>query len=103
VTPAVTALYHLHDGQISSDGIAMQDAHAAVLGRYADRAWCTRGLRRRFVGLRGWDAYRAGGGRRAFATALARDPRRAVGLPAALALRLRVRRRSAGFTDTEPV
>jgi glycosyltransferase involved in cell wall biosynthesis len=101
VTPAVTALYHLHDGQVSSDGVAMQDAHAGVLVRYADRAWCTRGLRRRFAGLQAWDTYRAGGDRRALATALARDPRRAAGLPAALALRLRVRRRSAGFTAAE--
>jgi glycosyltransferase involved in cell wall biosynthesis len=103
VSPEITARYHLHDGQVSADGVAMQEAHAAVLDAYAGRSWCTPGLRRRFAGLRAWDDARAclavgdrAGAARAFAPALA-DPRRAAGLPRALLLRRRVRARTAAL------
>ncbi len=101
VSPRITALYHLHEGQVSGDRMAMQEAHAAVLNAYAGRSWCTHGLRRRFAGLCDWDEARAGqakGDRAAAARALARaaaDPRRAAGLTLALLRRRRVRRRSA--------
>jgi glycosyltransferase involved in cell wall biosynthesis len=99
--PDVTAVYHLHDGQVSADGLAMQDAHRAVLERHASRPWCTPALRRRYEGLMAWDALRArlAAGRRAAAlTGLARDlrdPRRAAGIPGTLLWRLRLRRRAA--------
>ena len=103
VSPAVTALYHLHDGQVSADGMAMQAAHAEVLDAYAARDWCTTGLRARFAGLRAWDEARArqaegdrAGAVRALARAL-RDPRRAAGIPPALARRRRVRARTAAL------
>ena len=103
VSPAVTAVYHLHEGQVSADGLAMQAAHGEVLAAYTGRAWCTAGLRARFAGLRAWDAARArqaagdrAGALRALRPAL-RDPRRAAGLPSALLLRRRVRARAAAL------
>ncbi len=103
VSPEITAVYHLHDGQVSADGMAMQAAHAEVLDAYAERRWCTAGLRARFAGLRDWDRARArqaagdrAGALRAIRPAL-RDPRRAAGLPLALALRRRVRARTAAL------
>ena len=103
VSPAITAVYHLHDGQVSADGMAMQAAHAEVLDAYAERRWCTAGLRARFAGLRDWDRARArqaagdrAGALRALRPAL-RDPRRAAGIPPALALRRRARTRTAAL------
>ena len=103
VSPAITAVYHLHDGQVSADGTAMQAAHAEVLDAYAERRWCTAGLRARFGGLRDWDRARArqaagdrAGALRALRPAL-RDPRRAAGIPPALALRRRARARTAAL------
>jgi len=93
--PDVTALYHLHDGQVSADGIAMQRAHRAVLERYAARPWCTATLRRRFEGRMAWDARRATPARTV--RALLADPRRLAGAAGALVWRARVRRRSALF------
>jgi glycosyltransferase involved in cell wall biosynthesis len=99
--PDVTAVYHLHEGQVSADGLAMQDAHRAVLERHASRPWCTPALRRRYEGLMAWDALRArlaAGRRSAAGTGLARDlrdPRRAAGIPGTLVWRLRLRRRAA--------
>jgi hypothetical protein len=93
--PDVTALYHLHEGQVSVDGIAMQRAHRAVLERYAARPWCTATLRRRFEGLMAWDARRATPARTV--RALLADPRRLAGAAGALVWRARVRRRSALF------
>jgi glycosyltransferase involved in cell wall biosynthesis len=106
-SPRVTARYHLHVGQVSGDRMAMQTAHRAVLERYADRPWCAPAVRRRYEGLMVWDAARAelADGRRAaglmaLARGLARDPRRALGIPAMLAWRLRLRRRSARLADS---
>jgi glycosyltransferase involved in cell wall biosynthesis len=99
--PDVTAVYHLHPGQVSADGAAMQRAHRAVLERHADRPWCTTGVRRRFEGLMAWDALRAArgpGAVRGFAREM-RDPRRLAGVATALVWRARVRRRSARLTE----
>jgi glycosyltransferase involved in cell wall biosynthesis len=103
VSPVVTALYHLHEGQVSADGMAMQAAHADVLEAYAGRPWCTPGLRARFAGLRAWDAARArqaAGDRSGAARRLLRavvDPRQAAGIAPALVLRRRVRARTAAL------
>ncbi len=100
--PDVTAVYHLHAGQVSADGAAMQRAHRAVLERHAARPWCTTGVRRRFEGLMAWDALRAGGGSSSAARAFARelrDPRRALGVAIALAWRARLRRRGARLKE----
>jgi hypothetical protein len=90
--PAVTAVYHVHEGQVSADAMAMQRAHRAVLERYAARPWCTVALRRRYEGLMAWDARRAAPAR---TLRTLRDPRRLAGVPEALLWRWRVRLRSA--------
>jgi glycosyltransferase involved in cell wall biosynthesis len=93
--PAVTAIYHVHEGQVSIDATAMQQAHRAVLERYAARPWCTVALRRRFEGLMAWDARTPRG---------LGDPRRLAGVAEALVWRLRVRRRARhGLPRTKEV
>jgi hypothetical protein len=93
--PAVTAIYHVHEGQVSADATAMQQAHRAVLERYAARPWCTVALRRRFEGLMAWDARTPRG---------LGDPRRLAGVAEALVWRLRVRRRARhGLPRTKEV
>jgi GT2 family glycosyltransferase len=57
--PSVTALYHIHSGQASSDDRLMDEAHQAVLEAYEDQAWCTRSLRLRHEGVVAWDQGRA--------------------------------------------
>lgn len=57
--PSLTCIYHLHDAQMSSDGVGMRDAHAAVIRKYDDRPWWTGKLDRSFRGLREWDEGRA--------------------------------------------
>jgi glycosyltransferase involved in cell wall biosynthesis len=99
VLPDVTAVYHLHEGQVSADEAAMQEAHRAVIERYAERPWCTVALRRRFEGLMAWDARRTAP--RAALQRLLGDPRRLAGAAAALAWRLRLRRRSARVANGE--
>jgi glycosyltransferase involved in cell wall biosynthesis len=90
--PDVTAVYHLHEGQVSADGAAMQQSHRAVLERYAARPWCTAALRRRFEGVMAWDARHTAPAR---SLRSLRDPRRLAGVAGALLWRWRVRRRSA--------
>jgi glycosyltransferase involved in cell wall biosynthesis len=90
--PDVTAVYHVHEGQVSADAAAMREAHRAVLERYAARPWCTAALRRRYEGLMAWDARRDAPARSLRSLC---DPRRLAGLPAALVWRKRVRHRSA--------
>ena len=92
VLPEVTAVYHVHEGQVSADGAAMQEAHRAVLERYAARRWCTVALRRRFEGLMAWDARHAAPARTLRSLC---HPARALGVAGALLWRKRVRVRSA--------
>ncbi len=100
--PRVTALYHLHSGQVSSDQREMDAAHRAVLDAHADRPWCTRKIRLRHEGVIAWDDARAARTRGArivpTAIALARrlgHPQRAVGTAQLLAGRFRARRLAA--------
>jgi glycosyltransferase involved in cell wall biosynthesis len=102
--PRVTALYHVHPGQVSTDQRLMDDAHRAVLDSHADRTWCTRALLRRHEGVVAWDSARAAwaAGERPVATgaALARriaHPQRAIGVAQLLAGRY-MRRRLAART-----
>jgi glycosyltransferase involved in cell wall biosynthesis len=96
-SPEVTAVYHVHGGQVSGDRQAMKHAHERVLERYADRPWYRRGLVERYRGAIAWDAYRAGEDPHELLLALGR-PRRALGIARTLAWRRRVRRRSAEVT-----
>jgi glycosyltransferase involved in cell wall biosynthesis len=99
--PDVTAIYHLHAGQVSADPRQMFEAHSAVLDAYADRPWCTRRLRLRHEGVTAWDTARTQNGSVVSAVALlARrlaNPQRAIGAAQLLAARFRRRRRAARF------
>ena len=97
--PDVTAIYHLHPGQVSADPRQMFEAHKSVLDAYADRPWCTRRLRLRHEGVTAWDTARSHRGSLVSAIPLlARrlaNPQRAIGAAQLLAARFRRRRRAA--------
>jgi hypothetical protein len=100
--PRITALYHVHAGQVSGDAKLMHTAHREVLDSHADRPWCTRALRRRHEGALAWDAARGawaeGAPRVAVALRLAArlaHPQRARGLAQVLTRRFRARRLAA--------
>jgi glycosyltransferase involved in cell wall biosynthesis len=108
--PKVTALYHVHPGQVSTDLTLMCAAHRAVLDSHADRPWCTRSVLLRHEGVAAWDAARAawadGAPRMSTGAALARrltHPQRAVGVAQLWAGRF-MRRRLAARTapPTQP-
>jgi hypothetical protein len=102
--PRVTALYHVHPDQVSTDARQMHEAHRAVIAAHADRAWCTRRLQLRSEGVIAWDAARgawAAGAPRmrtaiALGTKLAR-PQRAAAVVQLLAGRFRARRLATRF------
>jgi hypothetical protein len=100
--PRVTALYHLHPGQVSQERREMHAAHRAVLEAHTDRSWCTMALRRRHEGVVAWDEVRAqiaDGGPTPEAILLVgrklANPQRAIGLLQLLVGRWRGRRRAA--------
>ena len=97
--PQVTAIYHVHAGQVSTDRRQMYAAHRAVLDAYTDRPWFSRRLRLRHEGVTTWDTARAEGRSAGSAVALlARrlaNPQRAIGAGQLLAARFRRRRRAA--------
>lgn len=100
-SPVVGSIYHVHPGQVSSDGSAMHRAHRDIIERYRDRPWWKGSLLRRYDGIAMWDAFRGAwraGDRWAAGRALGRiglHPDRIRGMIAILAWRLRVRVRSA--------
>lgn len=97
--PQVTALYHVHAGQVSFDQRKMDEAHRAVLDSHAGRPWCSPALLRRHEGVVAWDvaraAWAAGEPRMTTGLALARrlaHPHRALGVAQLLTERARRRR-----------
>ncbi|HEX8646067.1 MAG TPA: glycosyltransferase family 2 protein [Thermoleophilaceae bacterium] len=100
--PRVTALYHMHPGQVSDDAPAMHRSHKHVLDAYRDRPWCTPALLRRHEGVVAWDSARGelqAGRRRAptlarLAARLA-HPQRAIGVAQLLVGRFQGRRLAA--------
>ncbi|MEA2399062.1 MAG: hypothetical protein QOK25_2618, partial [Thermoleophilaceae bacterium] len=101
VIPRVTALYHVHAGQVSTDPKQMHAAHKAVLDSHADRPWCTRALQRRHEGVLAWDARRkSSGGALGGATAMRlawrlASPQRTIGVVQLLTGRFKARRLAA--------
>jgi GT2 family glycosyltransferase len=100
--PRVTALYHVHEEQVSADPSRMHESHKAVLDAHSGAEWCTPALRRRHEGVLAWDQARgtwsAGGPRLATGIGLARrvaHPQRAAGVAQLLAGRLSNRRAAA--------
>ncbi len=57
--PRVTALYHVHEEQVSRLPEPMWRAHREVIDTYRGRPWNTPGLIRRHEGVVAWDAARA--------------------------------------------
>jgi glycosyltransferase involved in cell wall biosynthesis len=103
VSPSVTLIYGLHEGQVSVDRRAMWSAHRAIVEAYAGRVWCTRGLRRRIDAVLLWDELRADlreSERRLavrHALALILDPQKAYAVGRLLAVRFLLRRRSSRY------
>lgn len=100
--PRATALYHVHEGQVSGESHKMHEAHKAVLDAHADRAWCTSALQRRHEGVLAWDRARAAwaGGAPGARTALGlaarlAHPQRTIGVAQLLVGRFRGRRLAA--------
>jgi Glycosyl transferase family 2 len=103
--PRITALYHVHGGQVSGDAELMHAAHRDVLQAHADRPWCTAALRRRHEGVLAWDRARAaraaGASRLSVAARLAAGvvrPQSAIGLAQCLTRRFKARRLAARLT-----
>jgi GT2 family glycosyltransferase len=89
VVPDVTAIYHMHAGQLSSERSDMRAWHTRVASAYERRPWWSARQFTRWLASAAWDDYRAGTGP---AAAVLRDP---LALARLLHWRLRVRRRSA--------
>lgn len=107
--PAVTALYHQHDQQVSHDRLRMDTAQRSVLEAYATEDWCTRSVLLRNEGRIAWDAARAaratGAPRLRTAAELAwklRSPSRVRGVAEALIARRSARRATARHAHIRP-
>jgi glycosyltransferase involved in cell wall biosynthesis len=100
VTPDVGYVYHLHEGQVSTDKGGMRAAQRALLEAYADRSWWSSAVLERFLAVTTWDELRAAlasGRRRAaarHALSLAAHPLRLRALPGLWAWRAGVRHRT---------
>jgi glycosyltransferase involved in cell wall biosynthesis len=100
--PRITALYHVHEEQVSADPRLMHESHKSVLDSHAGRPWYTARIRRRHEGVLAWDSARtdwASGAPRIrtalrLATRLA-HPQRAAGVAQLLAGRWSRRRAAA--------
>jgi glycosyltransferase involved in cell wall biosynthesis len=98
VVPDVTAIYHMHAGQLSSRRGDMRAWHTRVVEAYSGRPWWSRRQFSAWLTSAAWDDYRAGAGS-AFAAL-----RRPVALARLLLWRHRIRRRSARIRrDRVPV
>jgi glycosyltransferase involved in cell wall biosynthesis len=103
VSPAVTVMYRLHEGQVSDDRGAMWAAHRAVVEAYRDRAWCSGRVRRGSEAILQWDELRqalAYGHRTAAlrpAAEIARDPHKVSAVARVLAARALMRRRTRRY------
>ena len=105
VSPAVTVVYHLHEGQVSDDRGAMRDAHRGVVESYRERPWCSNAVRRRSEAILQWDELRdaLSQGRRGSAArhagSIARDPLKLESVARMLTSRALLRRRSRRYAD----
>jgi GT2 family glycosyltransferase len=108
IVPQPVVLYHMHEGQVTTDPELMVRGHRAVAGKYEQRPWWSPSLLRRWEGGADYDAARKAlaDGRAGEALArlghVARDPDRALGAIGLLVRRARLRRRS-GLVDRQGV
>lgn len=106
VAPAVVAIYHVHEGQVTQDNDALARGHEAVAMRYRDRPWWRPGALERSRGVSAWDAGRRelNAGHRAAAARLmwegVRRPLRLAGVAETSWRRYALRRRSGMVTRT---
>ena len=104
IVPEPVVLYHMHEGQVTTDTELMARGHRTVAERYQHRPWWSAKLLRRWEGGAGYDAARQAlaDGRTGDALALlapvVREPDRAIGAIGLLVRRARLRRRS-GLVD----
>jgi GT2 family glycosyltransferase len=104
IVPEPVVLYHMHEGQVTTDAELMARGHRVVAGRYEQQPWWSAKLLRRWEGGAGYDAARQAiaDGRAGEALGLlghvVRDPDRALGATGLLVRRARLRRRS-GLVD----
>jgi len=103
VAPDVSAIYHVHDGQVSRDRAAMHLSARRVIESYADRPWWSARKLQRRLGVQAWDELRqaAWDGQRRVAVDracwIARHPQRTAGVVGIWGVRLRERRRAAAI------
>jgi glycosyltransferase involved in cell wall biosynthesis len=103
VSPAVSVVYHLHEGQVSDDRGAMRDAHRDVIESHRGRPWCSDAVQRRSEAILQWDDLRdaLSHGRRSAALrhagSIGRDPRKLESIARLLSARALLRRRSRRY------
>jgi glycosyltransferase involved in cell wall biosynthesis len=59
-SPAVGSIYYLHEGQVSGDSTAMNEAHRSIVASYRGRPWWSASLLHRYEGAMAWDGFRLG-------------------------------------------
>lgn len=91
VVPDVTAVYHMHSGQLSNERRDMRTWHTRVATRYTARAWWSARQFGSWQASSAWDDFRAGMGVRAALPAI----RRPASVARLLRWRLQVRRRGS--------
>ena len=101
LSPVVSLLYHVHAGQLSSEGLRLQGGRQEVLRDYADRPWCTPRVLHDWETSMTWDAARAAQHEGNLVLAMRRlarivvHPSRVRGLAGVLLFRWRGRRRTS--------
>jgi glycosyltransferase involved in cell wall biosynthesis len=100
-------IYHLHDGQVSSDSELMRGNLLRLVESYSDQAWCTEEVVDRVAAVNAWDALQAARSARDFTSAarqarwLAARPGRLRALVEVWAWRFRLRRRTDSLSLSE--
>jgi glycosyltransferase involved in cell wall biosynthesis len=100
ISPAVRAIYHVHDEQMSQEARTMQEGHLEVAERYAGRGWWSPRLVEQWRAHAAWNDVRAALRRRDLGVAfrravwIAARPRRALAVLHHSQLSRRLRRRS---------
>jgi glycosyltransferase involved in cell wall biosynthesis len=98
--PEITCLYRVHPDQISKNRPEMLASAAAVMAKYADRAWLTRRVREGSAVVEAWDNFQAARAGRDWAKAfqeaawLIGRPTRTVALAKVWMFRRQIRHRS---------
>jgi glycosyltransferase involved in cell wall biosynthesis len=101
VLPDPVTVYHVHEGQVTSDRTLARRRHVALIRGYADRSWASDALIERSVGVMIYDEFRQEVAARRWKAAagqlrrLFRHPARLFGVAGIVARRARLQRRFA--------